>query len=131
MTKLEEHIKKLIEVRNDIARDYSELEKVKQDIVREVIENELSKEMEIDRGALAKVLWAYEKNVDYEKLREEHPNLYKLGMEAHFNPKRMFDCIAEKNHTYFTEILRNYTSRDDKYILKTISKTKRKGGKKE
>ena len=92
---LNEKLKKVQEIRNKISKLYIELNTIKSDIVKDMVESDKQKEtIDIDSNYQATLVWAVEKKIDYEKLMESYPDIYILGLKNTFSSTQALNSIS-------------------------------------
>lgn len=116
--------KKLIElhhIREHIKATYQRLNELEKEIIDEIVaDSEFKSEyksIDIDDKIHADLVWAFEKRIDYDRLKAEQPELWQQGLYTAFSPSQ---CLKGISHRALVEtVLKDYTTLDGHYTIKT------------
>lgn len=107
------------EIRNDIKNSYVELNKLEKEVIELWLEN---KDLVLEsKKHIYQMLWIYEKEIDYEELEKNYPEIYILGLRPSFSKEHLFHSVSV---SVGNEILRNHTYDLSRYKLKRKGKNK-------
>lgn len=123
---IKENIQKMSELRQSIKDLYSELNALEKEIVSELKKSGKEKgfkTLEISESEQADLVWAFEKRIDYDRLKKEHPKIYEMGLETRFNQRKALMSI--ESNALLQTVLKDYTTIDGDYKIK-ISKIKKR-----
>ena len=87
---------------------------LKKDIVKEMVEMDI-KVLDIDKNTQATLVWAVDKDIDYDKLMKLYPDIYKLGLHPVFSIKQALNSVSPK---LLNKIIKDCTKTNAKYNLK-------------
>lgn len=125
MNTLKEKIKELSSVRKAIIDNYSRLNELQKEIVKEIVETKQQdtyKSIDISEDEHMDLVWAYEKRIDYEALKREHPTIYELGLQTTWSKTQALNAIDSKE--LLETILSTYTTVLNEYKVKISRKKK-------
>lgn len=114
------------ELRQSIKDLYSQLNELEKEIVSELKKSGQEKgfqTLEISENEQADLVWAFEKRIDYDRLKKEHPKIYEMGLETRFNQRKALMSI--ESNALLQTVLKDYTTIDGDYKIK-ISKIKKR-----
>lgn len=122
---LKEKIQELSSVRKAIIDNYSRLNELQKEIVKEIVETKQQdtyKSIDISEEEHMDLVWAYEKRIDYEALKREHPTIYELGLQTTWSKTQALNAIDSKE--LLETILSTYTTVLNEYKVKISRKKK-------
>lgn len=111
---MKQKLDRLQEIKANIRLEYAEMDILKKDIVKEMVETS-NKEINLGNGNQAVLVWAVENKIDYEKLMKLYPNIYKLGLKPTFSTKQALNSVSPK---LFNKIIKDCTKTTAQYNLK-------------
>lgn len=122
---LKEKIQELSSVRKAIIDNYSRLNELQKEIVKEIVETKQQdtyKSIDISEDEHMDLVWAYEKRIDYEALKREHPTIYELGLQTTWSKTQALNAVDSKE--LLETILSTYTTVLNEYKVKISRKKK-------
>ena len=112
-------IERLEEIRKSINNLYQEKSEIEKDIIKELVELG-DKSIPLNDNQNLTLLWIYEKKIDYERLKEKYPNVYKLGLMTTFSSNQ---ALRSMDKNLWEKILQDCLTVNPHYELR---KTKKK-----
>jgi hypothetical protein len=123
--KILKKIKRISEIRKEIQASYSELNELQKDIVKEIVESkqvETYKSIDISEEEHMDLVWAFDKRIDYDRLKKDHPIIYEIGLQTTWSKTQALNAIDNK--MLLETVLGGYTTLNGEYKVK-ISKKKK------
>ena len=109
-----ENIKRIETIKANIRKEYAELNKLNDKVVKEMLEND-TKEMDCDDDTKATLVWAVDKKIDYTKLMNLYPDIYKLGIKPTFSTTQALKSVSP---SLLNKIIKDCTKKSAQYNLK-------------
>ena len=116
---MEQELKRLDELRVEIAKLYKEKNELESKVIESMISNGDKSIPTLDDTAILTLKWIYEKKIDYVKLESLHPHVYELGLMTTFSANK---CLLAMDRKVFNEVLKTCTAPNNHYELKRESK---------
>lgn len=113
-------VEKLEELRKQVAKAYQEMADLKKEIVTDLIEAK-EKEVSLSDYQVYTLIWAYDKQLDIEMLKEKYLDVYELGLMTTFSTERALKTVPQD---VLKSVIRDCTTISPRYVLK-----RKKGGK--
>ena len=108
-------------IREHIKETYKRLNELEQEIIDEIVADDNLKaeykNTNIDDTIHADLVWAFEKRIDYDRLKVEQPELWKQGLYTAFSPSQCLKGITSS--ALVKTVLKDYTTLDGHYTIKT------------
>jgi len=111
---MKQKLDRLREIKGNIRTEYAEMDILKKEIVKEMVESD-NKIIELDKNTQATLVWVVDKDIDYDKLMELYPDIYKLGIKPTFSTKQALNSVSPK---LLTKIIKDCTKTTKEYNLK-------------
>ena len=111
---MQQKLNRLQEIKANVRNEYAEMNVLKKDIVKEMVESQ-NKIIDIDKSTQATLVWTVEKNIDYDKLMKLYPDIYKLGLKPTFSTKQALNSVSP---TLLNKIIKDCTKETKEYKLK-------------
>lgn len=111
---LEEKIRKIEEIKNDITKNYVKLDELKKEVIKEMLEIEV-KDFKLDDQLRATIVWIVNKSIDYNKLMEKYPDIYELGLKTTFSATQALNSVSLQ---LLNKVLKDCTVNDMGYDIK-------------
>ena len=115
---MKQKLDRLQEIKANIRFEYAEMDILKKDIVKEMVETR-NKFINFEVNNQATLVWFIEKNIDYIKLMKLYPDIYKLGIKPTFNMKQALNSISPN---LLNKIIKDCTKTTKEYKLKVGKK---------
>ncbi len=97
MTTLSKKLERINEIRQEINKLYAELNPLKQEVIKHMVENDMQKEVvKLSETHIATLKWTIEKKIDYEKLQRCYPDVYKMGLKPVFSSTQALNSVSSK-----------------------------------
>jgi hypothetical protein len=112
---LEEKLKQMQKIKEDIKKSYVELNRMKKEVVAEMVESG-NKTVDYKGDLHATLVWAVEKKIDYDKLQRDYEDVYVLGLRPSFSKEQALNSISS---TLLNRVLKDCTITEMGYELKT------------
>lgn len=112
-------VERLEELRKQVAKAYQEMADLKKEIVNDLIEAK-EKEVALSEYQVYTLIWAYDKQLDIEMLKEKYQDVYELGLMTTFSTERALKSVPQD---VLKSVIRDCTTISPRYILK-----RKKGG---
>ena len=111
---MKQKLDRLQEIKSNIRLEYAEMDILKKDIVKEMVETN-NKVIDLSNGKQATLVWAVENKIDYDKLMKLYPDIYKLGLKPIFSTKQALNSVSPK---LLNKIIKDCTKTTAQYNLK-------------
>ena len=111
---MKQKLDRLQEIKANIRLEYAEMDTLKKEIVKEMVETD-NKIVGLNNNNQATLVWIVEKNIDYIKLMELYPDIYKLGIKPTFSTKQALNSISPN---LLNKIIKDCTKTTKEYKLK-------------
>ena len=111
---MKQKLDRLQEIKANIRLEYAEMDLLKKAIVKEMVETD-NKIIDLDKSNQATLVWAVDKEIDYNKLMKLYPDIYKLGLRPTFSTKQALNSVSPK---LLNKIIKDCTKQSSKYKLK-------------
>ena len=105
-------------IKANIRLEYVVMNKLKKEIVKEMVETN-TKLIDLDKNTQATLVWAVDKEIDYDKLMKLYPDIYKLGLKPTFSTKQALNSVSPK---LLNKIIKDCTKTTKEYNLKVGKK---------
>jgi len=115
---MKQKLARLQEIKANIRSEYAEMDILKKEIVKEMVESD-NKIIDLDKNTQATLVWVVDKDIDYDKLMELYPDIYKLGLRPTFSTKQALNSVSSK---LLTKIIKDCAKQSSKYNLKVGKK---------
>jgi len=112
---LNENLKRIEKIKEEITDKYVELDRLKKEVVREMLENG-TKDIELENGLHETLVYVVEKKIDYEKLQKCYEDVYILGLRPSFSKTQALNSVSVQ---FLNKILKDCTITTKGYRLKT------------
>jgi predicted GTPase len=111
---MKKNLNRLQEIKANIRLEYAEMDILKKDIVKEMVETDI-KVLDFGKTTQATLVWVVENKLDYDKLMKLYPDIYKLGLRPTFSTKQALNSVSPK---LLNKIIKDCTKTSSKYKLK-------------
>jgi len=111
---LEESLKRIEKVREEIKQKYIEIDRLKKEVVKEMVESG-NKTVDYKGDLHATLVWVVEKKIDYDKLQRDYEDVYVLGLRPSFSRTQALNSISAP---LLNKILKDCTTIKMGYELK-------------
>jgi hypothetical protein len=115
---MKQKLKRLQEIKANVRTEYAEMDILKREIVKEMVESN-NKIVDIDKNSQATLVWVVDKKIDYTRLIELYPDIYKLGLKPTFSTKQALNSVSPN---LLTKIIKDCTKANAQYNLKVGKK---------
>jgi hypothetical protein len=105
-------------IKANIRLEYVVMNKLKKEIVKEMVETN-TKLIDLDKNTQATLVWAVDKEIDYDKLMKLYPDIYKLGLKPTFSVKQALNSVSPK---LLNKIIKDCIKETKEYKLKVGKK---------
>ena len=114
MIRCSKKLNRLQEIKANIRLEYAEMDILKKEIVKEMVETR-NKFINFEVNTQAILVWVVEKDIDYIKLMKLYPDIYKLGIKPTFSTKQALNSVSPK---LLNKIIKDCTKTTKEYNLK-------------
>ena len=111
---MKQNLNRLQEIKANIRSEYAEMDILKKDIVKEMVETD-NKIVGLDKNTQATLVWMVEKKLDYDRLMKLYPDIYKFGLRPTFSKTQALNSVSPK---LLNKILKDCTKTKAEYKLK-------------
>lgn len=111
-------LERLQELQEQVKTIYVEINQLKSEIVKEMVESD-NKTIELDNNKQATLVWVVDKKIDYDKLIEHYPDIYRLGIRPQFSVQQALRSVSPK---LLRSIIEDCTDITKQYKLKVGKK---------
>jgi hypothetical protein len=111
---MKQKLDRLQEIKANVRLEYAEMDILKKDIVKEMVETD-TKIIDLDKNTQATLVWIVEKDIDYDKLMKLYPDIYKLGLRPTFSTKQALNSVSPK---LLNKIIKDCIKETKEYKLK-------------
>ena len=94
----------------------NELQKL---LVQEIVESkqvETYKSIDISEDEHMDLVWAFDKRIDYDRLKKDHPIIYEIGLQTTWSKTQALNAIDNK--MLLETVLGDYTTLNGEYKVK-------------
>ena len=124
MSDMKKELERLTELRKQLRDIYAEKSELEKAIVAYAVGNDLQKgEMELNDQEVITFAWVFDKKIDYEKLMEQYPDIYELGLKTTFSASQAMLAMDKK---LLRKILDDCSVSNPHYEAKVVKKKKRR-----
>ena len=111
---LEEKLREIQVIKNEITRLYTKLNPLKKEVVKEMVDTEI-KALTLDKDLHATLVWVVEKKIDYDRLMRLYGDIYLLGLKTTFSKTQALNSVSS---SLLNKILKDCTKTKMGYELK-------------
>ncbi|MDD5293405.1 MAG: hypothetical protein PHW40_03725 [Candidatus Izemoplasmatales bacterium] len=105
-------MRRLGEIRNEVGKLYIEKKAIENRVLEYMRETDI-KETPIDERTKLTMAWAYDKRIDYERLEELYPDVYRMGLIATFSKTHALMAV---DGNLLNMILRDCTTANPRFV---------------
>lgn len=91
---LNENLKRIEQVQEEVKQKYVELDRLKKAVVKEMLESGNKNIVLENDGLHATLVWVVEKKIDYDKLQKNYEDIYVLGLRPSFSRTQALNSIS-------------------------------------
>ena len=115
---MDKNLKRLGEIKKEVANLYKEKYKIEQSIIDDMVENK-EKTLKLNDDDFMTLKWVYDKKIDYNRMETIYPEVYEQGLMTTFSKTV---ALMSMDRKLFKMILDDCITIDPHYELEEVKK---------
>lgn len=88
-----ENLNQILVLKEEIKRKYVIMNGIEKEVIKQLVEGQ-EKDFPLSDELHATLVWTIEKEIDYDKLRENHPEIYQMGLKTVFSQTQALNSVS-------------------------------------